>query len=236
MRNMEHQEAIQLRAAERYLLGELQGDLREQFEAHFFECAECAKDLEAGAAFVDAARDILKHESVVERVPKRPAVARPGWFHFLFRPAFAGPVFALLLFALVYQNAYVIPHMRSALSDANEPRVLSWYSLISQNSRGEESLTIPTSLNSKFGLFLDIPPEKHFPFYTCNLETQSGSPEFSVNVSSNEAASNLQLLIPAARLGPGKHILVVRGENSPGTPAASQTEVARFEFTLEFSK
>lgn len=233
---MEHQEAIQLKAAEGYLLGYLKGDLREQFEAHYFECAECAREVEEGAAFMDAAKEIFSHEATPVPATRRPAAEPRRWFHFLLRPAFAAPVFAVLLLAFVYQNAYVIPHMRAALSEANEPSVLSWYSLIAQNSRGEESLTIHTSPNGKFGLFLDIPPEKHFPFYTCDLETESGSPEFSVDVSSSEAASNLQLLIPASRLGPGRHILVVRGGNSPGTAEASQTEVARFEFTLEFSK
>jgi hypothetical protein len=236
MKIMDHQQAMQLKAPERYLLGELKGDTREQFEAHFFECVECARDVEEGAVFMDAAREILKNEATPVPAVQRPTVARRRWFEFVFRPAFAGPVFAVLLLAVVYQIAYLIPHMRAELSEASEPSVLSWYSLVAQNSRGEESLTIHTSPNGKFGLFMDIPPEKHFPSYTCELETQSGSPEFSVNVSSENAASNLQLLIPASRLGPGKHILVVRGGNSPGASPASQTEVARFEFTLEFSK
>ena len=42
---MEHTEAVQLRAAERYVLGELAGDLRAQYEDHYFGCAECAEDL-----------------------------------------------------------------------------------------------------------------------------------------------------------------------------------------------
>ena len=37
---MEHLQAIQLKAAERYVLGELPSDLREQYEEHFFGCAE----------------------------------------------------------------------------------------------------------------------------------------------------------------------------------------------------
>ena len=49
---MDHSESIRLMAAEKYLLGELAPELREQFEEHFFDCQECALDVRAGAALV----------------------------------------------------------------------------------------------------------------------------------------------------------------------------------------
>jgi len=233
---MEHQEAIQLRAGERYLLGELSGELREQFEEHYFSCAECARDVEAGAAFMDGARQVLGTDSTTVSAPARPKAESRRWLELLVRPAFAAPALAGLLILAAYQNAVVIPRLRSEISAANRPRVLAWYSLIAQNSRGGEALTIPASPSGVFGLFVDIPPEKHFPAYTCEFETESGSPEFSLNVSADQAASNLQLLIPSSRLGPGKHVLVVRGAEAQGASAAGQTEVARYDFSLEFSK
>lgn len=233
---MEHQEAIQLRATERYLLGDLAGDIREQFEEHYFSCVECARDVEAGAAFIDAAREMLAKDSPVETVTLKQKAQPRRWFNVFLRPAVAVPVMATLLVAAVYQNAYVIPRMRGELAEANAPRVLQWHSLIAENSRGGEPMTITAPPNTDFGLFLDIPPEKHFPAYTCDFETQSGSPEFSIRVSANQAAQNLQLLIPSSRLGPGKHVLVVRGAEAQTASAANESEVARFEFTLELSK
>ena len=53
---MDHNEAIQQMAAERYLLGELTPELRDAFEEHAFDCPECAVDLRAGAAFINAAK------------------------------------------------------------------------------------------------------------------------------------------------------------------------------------
>jgi anti-sigma factor RsiW len=50
---MDHREAIRLQAAERYVLGELTKDLRDEYEEHYFDCAECAADVKATAAFVD---------------------------------------------------------------------------------------------------------------------------------------------------------------------------------------
>ena len=57
---MDHNEALRLQAAEKYVLGELSPPLRNEFEAHFFECQECALDLKATAAFVDNARHVWR--------------------------------------------------------------------------------------------------------------------------------------------------------------------------------
>jgi len=48
---MDHSEALRLQAAERYVLGELSPELREQYEEHYFTCEECASDVKASAVF-----------------------------------------------------------------------------------------------------------------------------------------------------------------------------------------
>lgn len=233
---MEHQEAIQLKAAERYLLGELSGDLREQFEEHFFSCSECAQDVEAGAIFVDSARQILGHEQLddLEASIARPAKPESrGWFGNLLRPAFAGSALAVILIAFVaYQNAVVFPKMKSTLSQATTPQVISSFSLIAEDSRGGDVRTIRVSKNAMFGLSADIPPEKHFPSYNCVVEAESGAPEFSVNVPAEQATDGVELYVPPSRLKPGKYFLVVRGADSDKTSKAGQSEVARYPFTL----
>jgi anti-sigma factor RsiW len=57
---MDHNEALRLRAVEKYVLGELPPSLRDQFEEHFFECQECAQDVKAAAEFVDNARAVWR--------------------------------------------------------------------------------------------------------------------------------------------------------------------------------
>ena len=61
---MDHNEALQLQAAEKYVLGELSYALREQYEEHCCECLECMKDLIAAATFVNTARHMCREESV----------------------------------------------------------------------------------------------------------------------------------------------------------------------------
>jgi len=53
---MEHAEAVETMAAERYLLGELLPEDRDAFEEHFFDCTECTADVRAGATLIAGIR------------------------------------------------------------------------------------------------------------------------------------------------------------------------------------
>jgi len=50
---MDHTAVVRDKMTERYLLNELDSDLRDQFEEHYFDCQECALDVSAGAQFVE---------------------------------------------------------------------------------------------------------------------------------------------------------------------------------------
>lgn len=56
---MDHAEAARKLLAEQYLLGELSEPEREEFERHFFSCAECAEAVETGATFVANTKAVL---------------------------------------------------------------------------------------------------------------------------------------------------------------------------------
>jgi hypothetical protein len=230
---MDHSEAVRLGAAERYLLGELPPDVREQFEDHFFGCLECAQDVRAGAVFVDGARDILRVEG--NRAPARVALQEPsnGWWASLLRPAVLVPVMALLVLFAAYQNIFVIPGLSRAVSESNTPQTLQSFSLVTANSRAGGAVSITVPQNKPFTLFVDIPPDNQFAFYTCDLQTESGTLVVSSKVLAADARETVQLLIPPSRLGVGKYVLIVRGHTSN---AETSSEVTRYPFTLEFSK
>jgi hypothetical protein len=236
---MEHTEAVQLNAAERYVLGELSGDLRAQYEEHYFGCPACAEDLKLAAAFVENTRAVLESQPVA--VASREPVSVEGrpsasaWFVGLLRPSFAIPVFALLLLCVGYQSVIVIPHLKSAAPSIS-PQTIPSYSLISANSRGGEPLRITVPSNKPFSLYIDIPPEKQFPLYVCEFVNASGATEYSLNISGQEAQNSVQLLIPPATLKPGNYAVVVRGLATPESAASSGTEIARYPVMLAFSK
>lgn len=230
---MDHLEAIRIGAAERYVLGELPPDLREQYEEHFFDCLECAQEVRAGAMFADGTRDILGHEK--DYAPARIAPKEPSrsWWAPLFRPAILAPAMALLLLFAAYQNIVVIPGLSKALSESNTPQTIQSFSLAAANSRagGPFSINIPQS--KPFTLFVDIPVDNGFTFYTCDLETDSGTLIVSSKVSPEQAKESVQMLIPSAHLSAGKYVLVVLGHGSTGE-AGSQ--ITRYPFTLDFIK
>ena len=58
-----HEEAVQTLATEKYLLGELHAELRDQFEEHLYDCHECAFDLWAAATFLAHAKVILSRQT-----------------------------------------------------------------------------------------------------------------------------------------------------------------------------
>src|ERR1700721_4094529 len=99
MQIMNHDEAIRLKAAEKYLLGELNAELRYQYEDHYVGCVECAQEVRTGAVFIDNARDVLGSGSgaVADLGAKHQPARSGGWWTALLRPAFAIPALALVL-------------------------------------------------------------------------------------------------------------------------------------------
>src|ERR1700751_56088 len=65
---MDHKEAVRQNATERYLLDELDPELRDQFEEHLFDCQDCALDVRAGAMFVEQSKVILAEPVAVSTV------------------------------------------------------------------------------------------------------------------------------------------------------------------------
>jgi hypothetical protein len=230
---MDHSEAVRLGAAEQYLLGELSPELREQFEEHFFGCMECAQDVKAGAAFVDGVREVLSSERDYAPAHIAPNQTSRGWFASLLRPAILVPAMAVLMLFAAYQNIVVIPGLSRSLSESNTPQTLESFSLATANSRAGGGLFISVPPNKPFSLFVDIPSVNQFSFYTCDLETESGTLIVSTKVSAEDAKESVQLLIPPARLVAGKYIVIVRGHTSQ---VDTSSEVTRYRFTLNFSK
>ena len=86
---MDHNQATQLTAVEKYLLDELPPEVRDEFEEHFFDCQECATDLRATAGFIDAAKREFKVNPRKARCRCREQIA-PG-FHLAVGPCLGCP-------------------------------------------------------------------------------------------------------------------------------------------------
>lgn len=59
---MEHAEATESKAAERYVLGEMTDPEAESFEEHYFDCAECASDVRDEMKVLEWGRELVREE------------------------------------------------------------------------------------------------------------------------------------------------------------------------------
>ena len=209
---MNHHEALQQNATEKYLLNELDPELRDQFEEHLFDCQDCALDVRAAAMFVEQSKVILAEPPAVVAVREpAPAPAKAGWLAWL-RPAFAVPVFALLLAVIGYQNFVTYPGLMRA---ANEPRIGPWVS-VNVDTRGTETKQVKAQRGEGFGVLLNLPPEDGFASYAVDLYNPAGKLEWSGPITTAPVEEARQIYIPGRNRLPGTYTLVVRGINAAG--------------------
>ncbi|HEX4022333.1 MAG TPA: hypothetical protein VHX63_14405 [Acidobacteriaceae bacterium] len=226
---MEHQDAIRLMAVEKYLLKELPSELRDDFEAHYFDCQECANDLRATAAFLDAAREQLRIASVVKQTP---AKARKRGFSLLWRPVFVVPALAASLFVIAYQNLVVYPRFTGEIAQLKTPEVLPSLSLVGGTHRGGSIPAITVRPAQPFLLFVDVPTQDRFASYTCTLYSPSGVVAWQVQVSRQQAEDTVAIRVPAVYRMEGNYVVLVRGNLNPAQPETS-VDLARYVFTLK---
>ena len=133
--SMEHHKALATKASERYLLGEMSEPERFEFEAHYFDCAECAEDVRTGAALARGIRAVCAEDARLR--PQTSVVAesaRAGWFSWLSFPVLAPSALALAFGCVAAWQAFVlIPGLRWAES----PQALSPI-VLRAAARGEE--------------------------------------------------------------------------------------------------
>src|ERR1700684_3130501 len=102
---MDHAEAMQMRAAERYMLADLSVSEVEDFERHFFDCPQCSEELRTLSILRENARAVFmeQHSSPsVSGVPvSHPPVTapKPGRTGWRFWSPMLAPALALLIAA-----------------------------------------------------------------------------------------------------------------------------------------
>ena len=212
---MNHEQAIQDMATERYLLDELTPELREAFEEHMFECPECALDVRAGNVFMSEAKVQLPQFAAqparAEESARAVAIrAKKPWWSVFAMPQFAAPVFAALLGVVVFQNVSTIPSLRLA---ATEPRIIPWSSLHA-DTRGSEATVIQA--DRKHGALVLIEVPQGYTSYDIALNDPSGK-RFWTGTATAQQAGTLPLVIPAEGLKVGSYSLNLTGISPQGT-------------------
>ena len=225
---MDHDQAVRTKVTERYLLNELDPELRDQFEEHLFDCQDCALDVRAAAMFVEQSKAILSERpaTVPVRAPV-PVSKTSGWFAWL-RPAFAVPVLALLLAVVGYQNFVMVPRLRMA---ANTPQVLPWAS-INVSTRGATPTQVSARSGEGFNLLVSIPPVNRYTFYKFELYNPAGKLEWSRTIPAESAEETRSIYIPGANRTQGIYALAVQGITGTG----ESSDLGRYPIELQIQK
>jgi hypothetical protein len=210
---MDHTAVVRDKMTERYLLNELDSDLRDQFEEHYFDCQECALDVSAGAQFVEQSKLILaeRSEPILIRSTPAPRPVSRGWLDW-FRPAFAAPALALLLLVAGYQNLVTLPGLRAALK---QPQVLPAVS-VNMGTWGAGGSPTPVPAGQGLLLFLRIPPDASYARYTVDLFGPNGKSAGSFSIAPAAGQDQWPVMVPKIDRETGAYTMAVHGITTGG--------------------
>jgi len=208
---VEHDQAMTLMAAEKYMLGELDGEERERFEEHFFSCEECAHDILDLSSVTQGSRELLKSQSKAEPAQRR---SSRGWFEAWRLPAslipgrlaWSGALAAALIFGS-YQTI--------RLQNTVRPQAIASV-FIHPESRGE-LITVPVE---RLGAFLLL--EADLPEASGKLQWDLQKADSKQLIVQDAAAApppgeSFKVLLPSSFLAPAEYHLTVRTLSSGKT-------------------
>ena len=202
---MDHEQAIQTQAAERYLLGEFSVAEQDEFAEHFFDCEECAHDLRLTSLFMDTSKRVMASglgDKPQPTVKRSSSTWQPAWY------AIAASI--ALLAVILYQNVVTIPKLRSFAA----PQALEYFSIVGMGSRGSGPMVVTPNHEKPFILLADIPSHSDIEQYRCEVLDFNGKPVLSIDVPKALARKTVPLLIPASTLSHGTYTFSISGRTN----------------------
>jgi hypothetical protein len=214
---MTHAQAVATHAAERYLLEEMPELERYTFEAHFFDCDECAESVRSGALLREGvAAGLMPAASAAPAAPAASPVTSE-W-----RAGLPWAIAALLALTVGYQSLWVVPGLRE---QGVGMQALAPVTLRSATRGAETIIVRPTSGVITFALDLTgIPADTRLAY---DLRTADGSSVASGTAVAPSPGTPLLLLVPGSAVrAAGSYVLTV------GASDGAASAPADYRFTL----
>jgi hypothetical protein len=219
---MDHAEAVQHNAAERYTIGDLPVAEVEEFERHFFECPQCSEELRALSILVSNARAVFVEPAVVAAPPAvvpQPRViekARAWWRE----PWVLGPAFSAIAVVVFLSLS---PGLQQR---AGKIEQVSSFPLFAA-SRGEETPVTPAAGATSYTLYMDKTWEGSSDSYRAVIRDETGNTErASFSLKDPGPGRFVEISIPTGSLSAGRYVLVVQDKGQ---------DLARYPFTLRLN-
>ncbi len=225
--SMDHADAQNLHAVEKYLLGEMSPAESEEFELHFFSCLECAEDLKAAVILAENAKALaadrinpvedLVAEAQKENSGQRGWIWAANWLR-LGVPALAG---VLLCAFTVYQNTVTIPQLREEASVASSLDAPVTYALRAA-SRGTEAEVVAGRSARDILLRFDATWDRQAGSLECELTGPKGTAPLRVREPAPDPGRGIYLVVPTRSAPPGRWTLTVRDGDTDGGALLAQ--------------
>ncbi|QNI32955.1 zf-HC2 domain-containing protein [Alloacidobacterium dinghuense] len=228
---MDHTEAVDQYAVEKYLLEELSPEARAAFEEHYFGCEECATDLRAAAVFIAQARKELARPTFVT-VAEPKSKGKLFSFPSLLQPMFAVPAMAAMLLIIGFQNIVTFPHLEQQVAQVAQPRILPSITLVDGQSRGAEIRTVVAKAHESFLLSVDVPGDNRYSGYLCSLYSPSGKMVWQLQIPPSQVADSVPIQVPADTTDAGQNTLLIQGVTSDPQKSAP-VDIVRYRFLLQ---
>ena len=218
---MDHETAIRIQAAERYVLEEFPPEERAAFEEHFFECPACAEEVRSATIFAANAKAVLRDERAREQAKLERAAERPGR-----RFAWLLAASAALNVALVAGLGLEWMQFRRA-AEGIEPQFYSTF-VVTAGSRGSQPAAVLPAGIRFFGVRFDLTPGEQFESFEYRILDAKRSVRSAGTLAAPfSGSSELQLAIPVVPLEAGEYTLVLAGKQ-----AGSSKEIGRRNFSI----
>ena len=230
---MNHQDALQEMAVERYLLGELSGESLDRFEEHLFDCPLCVTDLRTGSTFINAARGELR--TAIDAAPAKESPFQ--WASWFFRPSFLAPALGVCLLVLGAESFILLPGMRREIAQVETPEVLNNLVLANAGARGDSLPEIAAPQHGAFLVSVDIPGRSGFSGYLLSLYSPLGAKVWQTKIFLPQQAIDAVLIhVPTDITKAGLNTLLVQGLPAVDATGGKLEDLARYKFQLNVSK
>lgn len=214
--SMNHQQALDTMAAERYLLREMTAEERRLFEEHYLECAECLEAVTFGTDFLEAGREVAREQKHARATPPLPSWRErllATWLRPV--PALA---FALLLclVGIGYQiNTIHYQQQTIAGLQGLRPEFRFVVRGVARDVRDQTLITVRR--NTQLSVKAEFMPGGEFIPYRADILSQSNEVKYSLPLSVGPNDDSATFSIPAEALGAGTYTLIIRQQSRNGS-------------------
>jgi len=220
---MTHQQAVETLASERYLLDEMSEPERSEYEAHYFDCADCAEDVRLGQLIREEARRAGAAAPAATKPVRGARILTPARWQ---RPMVAARWAAVAALAVLasYQSFVTVP----ALREASAPQPLAPV-MLRGATRGA-AVVVTIARGQRFvTLVADVMAEPQTRMLSYDLLDAGRASLLSGLAPVPPSSAPLMLLIPVDEFQrPGRYTLIIRSADQ------ARAVIGEYEFDVSY--